>query len=106
MIKFIPNQQKDLFKIIDKRNFEDNKTYKLSEIAFLHFGFFDKNGDEPFITVYLKEDLKGFENEVEQLLNYDTPLPNDGASEILSIGFVGIVITKVFEAYEDVLVSL
>lgn len=57
MIKFIVNSSKDLFHIVDKRNREDDKKYRLSDIALMRLDFYDDTETDGFICVYLKSDI-------------------------------------------------
>lgn len=57
MINFIVDPAKDLLHIIDRRDREDDKKYKLSEIALIRIEYYDDTETDGYICIYLKSEI-------------------------------------------------
>lgn len=68
MIEFRIDKEKDVFTVIDKRDYDENKQYTLSDIAFISFQFYDDTETDSFIQVYLKSDIEKYEQDFKEVL--------------------------------------
>ncbi|MCA6438303.1 MAG: hypothetical protein IM584_04655 [Chitinophagaceae bacterium] len=120
MISFIFDPPKDLVHIIDRRDREDDKKYKLSEIALICLEYYDDTEADGYICIYLKPEISkvykellftGFDQDhresiLEVCFSYNNQIDISGNSEWeFDIHEIFITLIRLCEKYKIEVVS-